>query len=136
MTTTTANAGPVMPHLEYAHQVLWPELDVQFTSVTDQWAQFAIAGPQARAVLGAVVEADVSDAALPYMGCAAMNVAGVPGRVFRISFSGELAYEVAVPARHGDALVRRIAGRRRACRTGSRRCRSCGSRRAIRRAAS
>ena len=79
MTTTTANAGAVMSHLEFAHQVLWPELDVQFTSVTDQWAQFAIAGPQARSVLAAVVDGDVSDAALPYMGCAAMSVAGVRG---------------------------------------------------------
>ncbi len=119
MTTTTANAGPVLAHMEFAHQVLWPALDVQFTSVTDQWAQFSIAGPQARAVLQAVLDADVSDAALPYMGCAQVPVLGAAvlgaavlgaaGRVFRISFSGELAYELAVPARQGAALIRRIA---------------------------
>ncbi|HYZ64951.1 MAG TPA: sarcosine oxidase subunit alpha, partial [Acetobacteraceae bacterium] len=108
MTTTTANAGEVLAHMEHAHQVLWPGLDVQFTSVTDQWAQFSIAGPRAREVLAAVVEGDVSDAALPYMGCAAMTVLGGSGRVFRISFSGERAYEVAVPARRGEALARAI----------------------------
>lgn len=108
MTTTTSNAGPVMAHLEFCHQVLWPELDVQFTSVTDQWAQFSLAGPRARDVLASVVEGDVSDAALPYMACATLRAVGVRARVFRISFSGELAYEIAVPARHGDALIRAI----------------------------
>ncbi len=113
MTTTTAHAGPVMAHVEFCHQVLWPELDVQFCSVSDQWAQFGIAGPRAREVLAAVVEGDVSDAALPYMGCATVRAVGGVARVFRISFSGELAYEVAVPARRGEALARAIqeAGR-------------------------
>jgi heterotetrameric sarcosine oxidase alpha subunit len=108
MTTTTAQAGPVMAHMEFCSQVLWPDLDVQFTSVTDQWAQFSLAGPRARDVLGAVANGDVSDAAMPYMGCALMQAVGVRARVFRISFSGELAYEIAVPARHGDALIRAI----------------------------
>ena len=113
MTTTTAHAGPVMAHVEFCHQVLWPELDVQHCSVSDQWAQFGIAGPRAREVLAAVVDGDVSDSALPYMGCAAMRAVGGAARVFRISFSGELAFEVAVPARRGEALVRAImeAGR-------------------------
>ena len=106
MTTTTAQAGPVLSHMEFCHQVLWQELDVQFATVTDQWAQFGVAGPRARAVLAAAVEGDVSDAALPYMGCAVLRAVGVRARVFRISFSGELAFEVAVPARHGEALVR------------------------------
>ena len=48
MTTTTANAAKVMQHLEFCHQVLWPELDVQMVSVTEQWAQFSIAGPRSR----------------------------------------------------------------------------------------
>ena len=105
MTTTTAQAAAVLAHMEFCHQVLWPELDVAFCSVTDQWAQFSVAGPRAREVLSQVVEGDVSDAALPYMGCAATRACGAAARVFRISFSGELAYEVAVPARHGGALA-------------------------------
>ena len=56
MTTTTANAGKVMQHLEFCQQWLWPELDVQMVSVTEQWAQFAVAGPRARDVLRGVVD--------------------------------------------------------------------------------
>ena len=56
MTTTTANAGPVMAHMDYCHQILWPELDVQFVSVTEQWAQMAVAGPNARKTLQNVVD--------------------------------------------------------------------------------
>ena len=109
MTTTTANAALVLAKMEFAHQVLWPELDVGFVSVTDQWAQFSIAGPEARTVLQAVLDGhDVSDAVLPYMAAAAYRFAGRPARVFRISFSGELAYELAVPARLGEAAMERI----------------------------
>ncbi len=105
MTTTTAQAGPVLSHMEFCHQVLWPGLDVQFATVSDQWAQFSLAGPRARDVLAAVVAGDVSDAALPYMGCAVLRAVGGVARVFRISFSGELAFEIAVPARRGVALL-------------------------------
>ena len=108
MTTTTAQAGPVLTHMEFAAQVLWPELDVQFASVTDQWAQFSLAGPRARDVLAQLVTGDVGDGALPYMACGEFRAAGGPARIFRISFSGELAFEVAVPARRGDALIRAI----------------------------
>jgi sarcosine oxidase subunit alpha len=108
LTTTTAQAAPVLAHMEFCHQVLWPELDVQFTTVTDQWAQFSLAGPQARAVLAAVLEGDVGDAAIPYMACAVLRFARVPARVFRISFSGEMAFEIAVPAGHGSALLRAL----------------------------
>ena len=108
MTTTTAQAGPVLAHMEYCHQVLWPSLDVQFTTATDQWSQFGLAGPRAREVLAAVFEGDVSDAALPYMGCVVGRALGAVARVFRISFSGELAFEIAVPARHGEALIAAI----------------------------
>ena len=67
MSTTTANAGSVMQHLEFCHQVLWPRLDVQLASVSEQWAQMAVAGPRARDVVRAVVDAafDMSDSALP-----------------------------------------------------------------------
>lgn len=109
MTTTTANAGGVMAHLEFCHQWLWPELDVQFISVTDEWAQIAVAGPKSRAVLEKIVDAsfDLSNDAFPYMAAAELTVCGgVTARLFRLSFSGELAYELAVPARYGDALAR------------------------------
>jgi methylglutamate dehydrogenase subunit C len=111
MTTTTANAAKVMQHLEFCAQVLWPELDVSFISVTDQWAQIAVAGPQSRATLEKLVDApfDISNAAFPYMGCAALTICGgTPARLFRISFSGELAYEIAVPARYGNALAAKL----------------------------
>ncbi|MFK8253149.1 sarcosine oxidase subunit alpha family protein [Ancylobacter terrae] len=108
MTTTTANAVKVYQHLEFCLQVLWPELDVQIASVSEQWGQIALAGPRAREVLARIVDApaDVSNAALPYMGVAEARVLdGVPARLFRVSFSGELGYEIAVPARHAGALA-------------------------------
>jgi sarcosine oxidase subunit alpha len=110
MSTTTANAARVMQHLEYARQILWPTLDVQMVSVTEQWAQYAIAGPKSRALLGSLLGSaiGVCDAALPYLGCVAFQWQGIPARLFRISFSGELAYELAVPARYGDATIRAI----------------------------
>ncbi len=111
MTTTTANAARVYQHMQFCHQVLWPELDVQFVSVSDQWAQFSIAGPRTRDTLATIVDPpfDIGNDAFPYMAVAELTVAGgVPSRLFRISFSGELAYEIAVPARYGDALARRL----------------------------
>jgi heterotetrameric sarcosine oxidase alpha subunit len=111
MTTTTANAVRVMQHLEFCQQVLWPELDVQLVSVTEQWAQFAVAGARARDVLRAVVdpEHDISNEAFPYLSAGTVTVCGgTKARLFRLSFSGELAYEIAVPARFGDALFRAI----------------------------
>ncbi len=111
VTTTTVNAVKVYQHLEFCLQWLWPELDVQMASVTDQWTQLSIAGPRSRTVLERVVDApfDFSGTALPHMGCAELTVCGgVRARLFRLSFSGELAFELAVPARHGDALMRRL----------------------------
>lgn len=111
MTTTTASAAKVFQHMEFCHQVLWPELDVQFVSVTDQWAQYSVAGPRARDVLARIVDArfDISNEAFPYLGAAELAaLGGIPARLFRISFSGELAYEIAVPARFGDALARTL----------------------------
>ena len=110
MSTTTANAAKVMRHLEHARQVLWPKLDVQMVSVTEQWAQYAIAGPNARHLLERLLgnALDVSNTAFPYLACAEFSWREVPARLFRISFSGELAYELAVPARYGDAAIRAI----------------------------
>jgi len=108
MTTTTAAAGPVMRHLEYVHQCLRPDLDVTMVSATDQWAQFAVAGPRSRDALNALLDTPIEDASLPYMACGAISVGGVAGRIFRISFSGEQAYEIALPARYGDSLFRAL----------------------------
>jgi methylglutamate dehydrogenase subunit C len=111
MTTTTANAAKVMQHLDFCHQVLWPELDVQMVSVSEQWAQYSIVGPKARALLRNVVDAqsNLFDAALPHLGVRRVTICGgIEARIFRISYSGELAYELAVPARYGDALMRRL----------------------------
>jgi heterotetrameric sarcosine oxidase alpha subunit len=110
MSTTTANAAKVMQHLEHARQVLWPELDVQLASATEQWSQYSIAGPKSRQVLERLLQnsLDVSNAAFPYMACADFSWGGRTARLFRISFSGELAYELAVPARYGDATIRAI----------------------------
>ena len=110
MTTTTANAVTVFRNMEFARQCLWPDLDVHLISATDGWAQFAIAGPNSRALLQKVVDKlDLSNEAFPFMACAECTVfGGTPARLFRISFSGELAYEVAVPARFGDSMIRAL----------------------------
>jgi sarcosine oxidase subunit alpha len=104
VTTTTANATATLEHLEFHLQAVWPRLDVLLTDVGDQWAQFAVAGPRSREVVAAVVAGlDLSNEAFPFMAASVATIAGVAGRVFRISFSGELAYELAVPA--GQALA-------------------------------
>ena len=104
MTTTTAAAGLVMRHLEWVTQALHPEWQVAFTSVTEQWAQFAVAGPRSRELLNDLLAAPLTDADWPFMACGEVTIAGVAGRLFRISFSGEHAYEIAVPARYGASL--------------------------------
>jgi methylglutamate dehydrogenase subunit C len=112
MTTTTANAVTVFRHLEFCRQCLWPDMDVQLISTTEAWAQFSVAGPNARKLLEKIVDQDISDAAFPYMGAGRVTVCGgLRARLFRISFSGELAYEIAVPTRYGDALLREMLAR-------------------------
>jgi len=111
MTTTTAAAGQVMRHLDFVQQAHCPDWDVRFISVTEQWAQFAVAGPRSRALLDSLLDAPVDPAAFPFMGCGAVGVMGVAGRLFRISFSGEQGYEIAVPSRHGEALFRDLVAR-------------------------
>jgi sarcosine oxidase subunit alpha len=99
MTTTTAQAGEVMSWLEYLLQVHWTDLKVQVTSLTDEWGGMAVSGPQSRRALElAFPGVDVSDAALPYMGALEFVHDGAPIRLLRLSFSGELAYEVHTPA--------------------------------------
>ena len=104
MTTTTAAAGQVMRHMDFVHQGLRPNFDVSFTSVTEHWAQFAVAGPEARTLLNGILDRKISNKTLPYMGCKAVQLGGIAARLFRISFSGEHAYELAVPARYGEGL--------------------------------
>jgi methylglutamate dehydrogenase subunit C len=114
VTTTTLNAARIMQHIDYARQVLWPELDVQATSVTEQWSTFAVAGPRSRALLQKLLPAlDMSNESFPYMAAAEFIWQGGPARLFRLSFSGELAYEISIPASCGDLLVRALfeAGR-------------------------
>jgi len=105
ITTTTANSAAVLEHLEFHLQSTCAALDVVLTDVGDQWAQFAVAGPRSREVVAPILTGlDLSNEAFPFMAVAEATVAGVPGRVFRISFSGELAYEIAVPAAHALAV--------------------------------
>jgi sarcosine oxidase subunit alpha len=105
MTTTTAQAAEVMSRLEFLLQTAWPELRVHVSSLTDQWAGMSLAGPRARDVLARALPGhDVSDAALPYMGCRELELDGVPVRVLRLSFSGELAFELYVPSEYGVAM--------------------------------
>ena len=104
MTTTTANAGPVLAKLEYYLQAVWPELRVQVACVTDQYAAIAVAGPKSRDVMQRLIDLDISNDAFPFMAAAPCCFAGIAGaRLFRISFSGELAYEINVPADYGQA---------------------------------
>jgi heterotetrameric sarcosine oxidase alpha subunit len=102
VTTTTTHAGPVMTHLEYLTQVQWPDLDVHLLSVSEDWAGIAIAGPDSRTLLSQLFQ-DVNFAndAFPFMGYRETSAGGVPVRLFRISFSGEHAYELNVPADYG-----------------------------------
>ena len=109
VTTTTANALSVYRHMEFVRQCLFPDMDVQLISTTEAWAQFAVAGPNSRKLLKKIVDQDISNEAFPFMACANITVCGgLRARLFRISFSGELAYEIAVPSLYGDALIRRI----------------------------
>ncbi|MCB1754427.1 MAG: sarcosine oxidase subunit alpha family protein [Gammaproteobacteria bacterium] len=116
MTTTTANAVSVFRHLEFCRQCLWPNMDVHLISATEQFAQFAVAGPNSRQLLQKIIDKpvessdrpafDISNEGFPFMACAEISICGgVPARLFRISFSGELAYEIAVPTRYGNALM-------------------------------
>ena len=109
ITTTTANAGKVQSYLEWSLQVAWPELKCHAVSVTEQFAQFALAGPRSRDVLGALLPGfDVSDSGLPHLGVLQAEVDETPVTVFRMSYSGERAYEISVGADCGPALWERI----------------------------
>ena len=108
MTTTTVNAESVYRHLEFCHQCLWPEMDVQLISTTDAWAQIAIAGPNSRKIISKIVDSqfNVTNESFPYMSCKDVSVCrGIPARLFRISFSGELGYELSIPTQFSCSFV-------------------------------
>ncbi len=114
MTTTTGGAGTVMTFLEYLLQTAWPDLKVHLTSVTSQWAAAAVAGPRSRELLsGLIDDTDFDNAAFPFMGVRHGHIGEIPVRLLRISFSGEMAYEVFTPAGYGQEMWRTIveAGR-------------------------
>ena len=101
----TGAAGHVHRHLERLLQLVWPELKVYLTVVTSQWTNVCVCGPKARAVLeGAGTGASLAPDELPFMAMREMTVAGIPARVARAGYTGELSFEVNVPARHGVRL--------------------------------
>ncbi len=109
MTTTTGGAAHVMDWLEEYLQTEWPELQVYCTSVTEQWSCIAINGPMARKVMEALnPDVDWSNAAFPFMAWQEQTIGGVPARIFRISFTGELSFEINVPSRYGLALWKAV----------------------------
>ena len=109
MTTTTAAAGLVMRHLEFVHQAYCATWDVRMISVTESWAQFAVAGPKARVLVNSLLDRPMGD--FPFMSVAEVKLSGLSARLFRISFSGEEGYEIAVPTPYGEALFRDLVSR-------------------------
>lgn len=100
MTTTTGGAAHVLSWLELYHQTEWSDLDVFFTSVTEHWATMAVAGPEVRKLLEPLVDIDLSERSFGFMQWREALFAGIPARLFRISFTGELSFEINVPAHY------------------------------------
>jgi sarcosine oxidase subunit alpha len=109
VTTTTGGAAGVLNMMEDYRQTEWPTLDVWLTSTTEQWAVIAVQGPNSRRVLETLVEdLDISASSMPHMSVAHGRICGVPLLLFRVSFSGELGFEVNVPADYGAAVWQAI----------------------------
>jgi sarcosine oxidase subunit alpha len=106
LTTTTGGAARVLDWLEEWHQTEWPTLDVTMTSVTEQWTTVAVVGPRSRAVIAKIApDLDVDNDAFPFMTFRETTLAsGIPARICRISFSGELAFEVNVSGWYGQQV--------------------------------
>jgi sarcosine oxidase subunit alpha len=106
LSTTSANADHFIDWLEKWHQCEWPNLDLIISPVTSQWAVATIAGPQARSILqGMESDIDFSAQALPHMAVSTGRFLGVPARVQRVSFTGEMSFEINVPALHGQRVM-------------------------------
>jgi sarcosine oxidase subunit alpha len=109
LNTGSAHAAAITRWLEQCLQVEWPQLQVVVDEVTADWACFTVAGPRARDVLSALEPGlDIAPGALPHMHCATTTLAGLPARIARVSFSGELSYEISVAAGHGAGLLEAI----------------------------
>ncbi|NKB77020.1 MAG: sarcosine oxidase subunit alpha family protein [Gammaproteobacteria bacterium] len=104
MTTTSGGAARVMSWIEEWLQTEWPEMEVYATSVTEQWAVASLNGPNSRKILEKLTDHPLDLESIPFMSMREMEIAGIPARVFHISFTGELAFEINVPARYGLAL--------------------------------
>jgi sarcosine oxidase, subunit alpha len=103
-TTTTGNAAPVLAWMEEWLQTEWPDLRVWLASVTEQWATVAVVGPESRGHLAKLTDIALDSQSFPFMAIRDAEVGGIPARICRISFSGELAYEVWVDGRRGLEL--------------------------------
>jgi sarcosine oxidase subunit alpha len=115
VTTTTGGAGRVLQHMEDYLQTEWPGLEVYLTSITEQYAVIAVQGPQSREMLAPLVEGlDLGGQAFPHMSVHSGSMCGVPCRLFRVSFTGELGYEINVPADYGQPLWEVLMERGRA----------------------
>lgn len=111
VTTTTGGAPSVFATMEDYLQTEWPDLDVWITSTTEQYAVAAVQGPKAREVIAPFIEGiDLSAEAFPHMSVKEGTFCGVPCRLFRISFTGELGFEINVPRRHGKMMWETLAG--------------------------
>ena len=108
MTTTTGGAARVMNWIEEWLQTEWPELEVFITSVTEQWAVASLSGPESARLLGELTDVPLDDESFPFMSMKQGMVAGIPARIFRISFTGELSFEINVPARYGLFLWEKL----------------------------
>ncbi len=109
VTTTTGGAARVLGMMEDYRQTEWTDLKVWLTSTTEQWSVIAVQGPNSRRVLeGLVTGVDLSAAAMPHMSVARGAIGGVPVLLFRVSFTGELGFEVNVPSTHGQAVWEQI----------------------------
>lgn len=115
VTTTTGGAPRVLNHMEDYLQTEFPHLNVWLTSTTEQWAVIAVQGPKAREIIAPFVEGiDISNEAFPHMSVAEGNFCGVPTRLFRMSFTGELGFEINVPADYGQSVLEAVWERAKA----------------------
>ncbi len=115
VTTTTGGAPRVLAHMEDYLQTEWSDLNVYLTSITEQWAVIAVQGRHAREIIKPLVgDIDLADTAFPHMAVRTGHIAGVPCRLFRVSFTGELGYEINVPSDYGQAIWEAVyeSGRR------------------------